>query len=154
MKIIDDFLSPFSWVPMSAALRSATFPWYYDEEFGKFIHLFYKNKQPTSKVGSIVNPIIKELNVKEVSKVEANLVPKTSFRRTAEFILTSDGSLNGSKSAIYYLNTNNVYTKFDTGEKVKCIANRMVIFDSTIKHVGFSCTNEKQKILIKFNYEG
>ena len=55
-------------------------------------------------------------------------------------------------TAIYYLNTNNGFTKFENGDKVNSVANRIVIFDSNLKHTGTSCTDSYARLLINFNY--
>ena len=55
-------------------------------------------------------------------------------------------------TSIFYINTNNGWTKFKDGCKVECIENRMVIFDSNIEHAGFSCTDQKRKVVVNFNY--
>ena len=44
-------------------------------------------------------------------------------------------------TAIFYLNSNDGYTKFETGEKVESVANRLVVFPSNIKHAGSSSTD-------------
>ena len=55
-------------------------------------------------------------------------------------------------TSIFYVNTNNGYTKFEDGTKVESVANRMVTFSTNMKHLGTSCTNEKRRIVINFNY--
>ena len=45
------------------------------------------------------------------------------------------------------------WTQFKKGGKVKCVENRMVIFDSNLEHTGFSCTDQKRKVVVNFNYE-
>ena len=44
------------------------------------------------------------------------------------------------------------HTKMN-GDKVECVENRMVIFDSNLKHEGVSCTDQQRKVVINFNYE-
>ena len=39
-------------------------------------------------------------------------------------------------TSILYMNTNNGYTKFETGEKVDSIENRLVTFPNNLKHTG------------------
>ena len=56
------------------------------------------------------------------------------------------------KTAIFYFNTNNGFTKFKNGDIVECIENRIVIFDSDILHVGYSCTDSQYKLLLNINY--
>ena len=58
-----------------------------------------------------------------------------------------------SKTAIFYLNTNDGYTAFETGEKVESVANRLVVFDSNIKHTGTTCTNQKARLVLNINYK-
>ena len=55
-------------------------------------------------------------------------------------------------TAIYYINTCNGWTEFEEGGKVKSVANRVIVFDSNLIHGGVSCTDEKTRILINFNY--
>ena len=56
-------------------------------------------------------------------------------------------------TAIYYLNTNNGYTKFKKGGKVKSVENRMVVFDSTFEHAAVTSTNVDRRLVVNFNYE-
>jgi len=55
-------------------------------------------------------------------------------------------------TAILYMNTNNGYTKFEDGTKVESVANRMITFPANMKHSGTSCTDEKTRVVINFNY--
>ena len=43
--------------------------------------------------------------------------------------------------------------KFKNGDKVESVANRVVIFDSKLQHQAVSCTDEKVRVVINFNYE-
>ena len=56
-----------------------------------------------------------------------------------------------SKTAVYYVNSNDGYTKFE-GNKIESVANRMIVFDSRINHTGTTCTNTKRRLVINFNY--
>ena len=39
------------------------------------------------------------------------------------------------KTALFYLNTNDGYTKFESGEIVETVANRLVIFDGRYTNI-------------------
>ena len=41
---------------------------------------------------------------------------------------------------------------FEDGSKVDNVANRMVLFSSNLKHAGTTCTDEKYRLVINFNY--
>ena len=56
------------------------------------------------------------------------------------------------KVAIFYLNTNNGYTLFESGDKVESVANRKVIFDGKLKHCGTTCTDSKTRVVLNINY--
>ena len=56
-------------------------------------------------------------------------------------------------TAILYLNSNNGWTEFKKGGKVKSVENRIVIFDSNLEHQGVTCTDELQRVVLNFNYE-
>ena len=47
---------------------------------------------------------------------------------------------------------NNGYSEFEDGTKVESVANRMVTFPANVKHTGTSCTDEKTRVVINFNY--
>ena len=53
---------------------------------------------------------------------------------------------------IFYLNTNNGYTKFEDGTVVKSIANRLLTFPTLCKHTSSSCTDVEARVNINFNY--
>ena len=43
---------------------------------------------------------------------------------------------SGSLTSILYMNTNNGYTKFETGETVQSVENRLVTFSNHVQHTG------------------
>ena len=58
-------------------------------------------------------------------------------------------------SGLFYLNTNDGYTKFEKDNlKVESIANRFVSFPTHLSHASSSCTNDKVRYNINFNYFG
>ena len=59
---------------------------------------------------------------------------------------------DGFKTAAFYLNTNDGYTKFSNGLKVESIRNRFVEFDGNTPHTGTTCTDSQFRAVINFNY--
>ena len=57
-------------------------------------------------------------------------------------------------TAIAYMNTNNGYTIFEDGTKIESVENRVLIFDSQLRHAGIPCTDEKRRVVINFNFIG
>ena len=50
------------------------------------------------------------------------------------------------------MNTNNGYTKFETGEKVESVANRLVTFPNNMMHTGTTCTDEQYRCVMNIDY--
>ena len=56
------------------------------------------------------------------------------------------------ESAVFYLNTNDGYTKFEDGSIVESVANRIVKFPASLRHTGSSCTNAKYRMVLNLLY--
>ena len=82
-------------------------------------------------------------------RVKANLTLKTSTPEKSLF----HSDYKDMKTAIFYINTNNGYTEFKNGVIVNSVANRLCNFDSNLEHQGVTCTDEKRRVVINFNYE-
>ena len=138
------------------------FPWYYGDEIVRpgnpyndpndyqFYHIFEYEDDLFDLLKN--TSLFSLLGATEVIRVKANLNPRTIFNKGGGWHIdyTDDPPI---KTSILYLNTNNGYTKFKKGGKVKSVENRIVIFDSNLKHQGVTCTNEQRRVLINFNYE-
>ena len=157
-KIIDNYLSTKDHLILQEVCESNNFPWYFqkrsvnlkdknkfDFNFG---HIFYLNDNVTSDYFRILNPIIKKLKVNSLIRIKGNLNPITPKPFNSK--PHKDQSFN-CKVALYYLNTNNGYTVIND-EQIKCIKNRIVLFNSSVEHYGVTCTNEPTKLAINFNY--
>ena len=154
VEILDNFLPLKTFRHIQDMLMSNDFPWYFCDKIVypnnglyQFYHYFvYKEYRPYF---SLIEPCVKELGIKNIARIKANLNPKTVFHRSGGFHIDDPRM---PFTSIFYINTNNGWTKFKGGCKVKCVENRMVIFDSNIKHCGFTCTNENRKVVVNFNY--
>ena len=161
MKIIDDFLPSYHFNQLQSLIFGKSFPWYYYPgtliERGsemlsgpsQFVSTFYnENRQYKASTFYIIDPVLSYLNCQELKRVKANLNIKTLFHRKSGYHIDWENVT----TAVYYLNTNNGWTEFEKGGKVKSVANRIVIFDSNLKHQGVTCTDEKRRVVLNFNY--
>ena len=96
-------------------------------------------------------PLLNKINPKEILRVKANLGTRTPVH--VEGGMHTDSKMKHT-TAIFYLNTNNGYTKFENGTFVESVANRLVVFNSDLLHSGFSQTDENIRCLINLNYIG
>ena len=161
MKVIDNFLPDYFFKSLRKELLTANFPWYYndnivceDDGLYQFTHTFYdirENRNPSVHF-SLFELATQKLGVKKLLRIKGNLNPRTVFNRKTGWH-TDLEMMGPHQTAVYYINTNNGWTKFKKGGKVKSVANRMVIFDSNLEHQGVTCTDEKRRVVINFNYE-
>jgi hypothetical protein len=162
IKIIDNFLNKDQYDELHNAMFSADFPWYYAnsvlpenlatcKKFDNYqwAHSFYREYSFQSQHAIILLPIIKKLDPAAIVRIKGLMLSRTE--ENVEHGMHEDNTFN-TTNALYYLNTNNGYTRFANGKKVDSIANRMVVFSSGIKHTGATCTDQKVRCAINFNY--
>ena len=169
MEVIDEFLDSSQFESLYDFMMGDEIPWYFnsyvdyatgdyrfidDPDNYQFVHNFYTiGKESHSYLLPTLAPIIEKINCKKLLRVKSNLNPRTSNHIKRNFHIDSDRTWNKHKTSILYINTNNGWTEFEDGSKVNSVSNRMVIFDGHIRHAGVTCTDEKARILINFNYE-
>ena len=161
MKIIDDFLSPSDFEITQNFFQSNNFIWYYNQSIAKhkqgldqfqFVHPFFDISKPSQTDWSpFLQPILTKLNAQYIFRIKANLRPRTSQGVLSEF--HTDMNLN-QQTAIFYLNTNNGYTKFkdNTIDDVPSVANRLITFFGHLQHCGCSATDCNNRIVLNINY--
>ena len=163
IKVIDNFISKYDLNNLKSSILNIA--WFFStisngdpedkllcEELDNFhfTHLFYKDYQITSDKTELILPIIQKLNIRALIKIKANLTPRTN--KILKHCLHRDLDYNDSYTAVYYVNTNDGYTLFEDGTKIDSIENRIIIFPSNMMHTGTTCTNQKNRIVINFNY--
>ena len=60
--------------------------------------------------------------------------------------------MKGSKTAVFYVNSNNGYTKLKNGTIIKSEENKIAIFDGETEHTGTTCTDEEFRVVVNINY--
>ena len=152
MEVIDNFLDDYYFKSFSRRILGNEFPWYWSDYEGiiQFTYIFYS--KPDGNMGqpnfSILQPLLNKLRVNDLIKVKANINPQTFFHRKSGYHM----DYPNMTTAIFYVKTNNGFTKFKNGTKIKSVANRMLIFDSNMEHTAVSSTDEKRRVVINFNY--
>jgi hypothetical protein len=159
--VIDDFLDDADFKKIQEHLMGSWIPWAYNPavlsdvddpslyDF-QFTHTFYKNHKPHSDLLPLLDPLMEKINPAAVLRIKANLIPCTSELVVQGMHKDVDNYL--CTTAIFYINTNNGYTIFEDGTKVNSVANRFVAFDSNVMHAGTTCTDQKIRCVINFNY--
>ena len=118
----------------------------------QFTHTFFDISKPSlQNYSSFLQPLLLKLNPLYIFRIKANLRPRTSQGVLSDF--HTDMKLN-QQTAIFYLNTNNGYTKFKDNDlgKVDSVANRLITFFGHLEHCGCSATDCNNRIVLNINY--
>ena len=160
-KIIDNFLDDKNFeILENNILKNTFFPWFFSEytdykgekvlNKGKYLHTFYEYNNQNSSYFKLLLPLIEKL--KCISLIRIKIDSNSCTNKIIEGNYHVD-SPHKSITAIYYLNTNDGYTKFKKNKKkINSVKNRMVIFDSDKEHLGTTTTNAKRRVVLNFNY--
>ena len=163
MKVIDDFLPSYSHKQLQNVLLKYGFNWYFndfkvtegDGDY-QFTHDFFNVRLNgiISDNYPLCNILLSKLKIQKLDRIKANLTPRTFFHRRSKYHidLNQNDPHQHTTTAIYYVNTNNGWTRFKKGGRVKSVANRIVIFDSKLEHSGVTCTDENKRVVMNFNY--
>jgi len=161
MKIIDNFLPEEDFKLIQQFFLSENFTWYLNDSIAKhkqgldqyqFTHLFFDVSKPSlTEWSNFLTPIFNKLQAKYIFRVKANCRPRTTQGVLSPY--HTDMDLN-QQTAIFYLNTNNGYTKFQDNslQDVPSVANRLLTFYGGLKHCGASATDCNNRIVLNINY--
>ena len=138
-------------------MLGANFPWFYRKnQTGKdssFLnHVFFTNNKLNSNLYSLIDPLVKNLNPVKLINIRGNLCLKRPMKSHWHSDFDNLKLTSKSKTAIYYVNTNNGYTVFKN-KKVKSEANKMIIFNGNTQHKVKYQTDRDTRIVINFLYE-
>jgi len=163
-RVIDNFLSEEEFNNLHSIIMGVGFPWYFNEYIvdpthdvkngitkGQFTHYFFGQSRVKSDLIDILNPILDKLNVTALIKAKANLGHRDEVLYETGWHVDFDDIK--AKTAVFYMNTNDGYTKFqETGDKVESVANRLLEFDTNMVHTGTTVTSTPSRVVLNFNY--
>jgi hypothetical protein len=156
MEIIDNFLPSYHFKQLQSIMMGYDFNWFWNDQicyegdpFYQFYHSFYQEDRLSKFYENVLDSFVARIKHKKMHRIKANLNPRTIFHRNTGY----HSDYPNMTTSIFYVNTNNGWTQFEKGGKVKCVENRLVTFDSNQRHAGVTCTHPKRKVVINFNYE-
>ena len=155
MKVIDNFLEQDKFNFFKKEITSEYFPWYFNnKKVPNDNHLdnfqFVNNFKDGNTANHLIDVFKEKLKVNKFLRAKLNCTTRTS--KIYKFKLHNDLTEDCMVS-IFYLNTNNGYTEFETGEKVKSVENRLVTFDNKLKHFGTTSTDTQTRIVLNMCYK-
>ena len=159
MNLYKNFLNKEQFKKIEDIMMSENMPWYYNKgvvdkdcEYDQFVFNFVLEggvMNCSEPMIDLIDPILSKNKDKKIIRIKANLLLKTKKIIEHGFHTDQPEGITG----IFYLNTCNGYTKFETGEKIQSVENTYVEFDSKIKHTGTTCTDKRRRVVINFNYK-
>jgi len=115
-----------------------------------FYHLIFENNKVQSNryFNTILMPILGKLNFKYLHRAKLNLYTKKDKQIKTSYHIDCDIE---HTVALFSLNTNNGYTEFEDGKKIKSEENNLVIFPGHLKHRSVNQTDENTRINLNIN---
>lgn len=153
-EVVDDFLTETEFNQLYNLVSDLEFPWFFGKvvntsNYCQFTHCFYQNDEPLAYF-KYVRFLRQKLKMKSLVRMKVNINPWTE--KLVEHTDAWHIDFPDITTAILYLNTNDGYTMFETGEKVSSVENRLVVFDSNIKHTGTTCTDQPGRLVFNINF--
>ena len=99
-------------------------------------HVVYGHHTIFSNLFDELKPLFKSLGVYSLQRVKINLQERKEKIIEHDMHIDVPNAPENALTSILYMNTNNGYTKFETGEKVESVENRIVTFPNNLRHTG------------------
>ena len=158
ISIKENFLSEDLFAPLKEKIvDQQSIAFYYNKDVAHtdearedfyFTHIIYDNHKPNSDLFEKMIPILKKLKVKSLIRIKLNLYTRT------DKIVEHDSHIDypfKHKAFLLSLNTCDGFTKIKN-KKYSSVENRGLFFDGNTVHNSSSCTNDKARFNINFNY--
>ena len=157
--VVDNFLEKEEFNNIQSIIMSNEFPWYFhptvtnqkdikDISKSYFTHKLYREPGISSSWLYLFNNFLEKIKCKSIMRAKANLYLRKDKQEKHQPHTDYPFS---HKGCLFYINDNNGLTYFEK-ESVKPKANRVVFFNPSKKHASSSCTDEKRRVNINFNY--
>ncbi len=158
--VIKDFLDEESFSNLQSQFESNRVLWEHvdgvveedntDFQFVSPIWSPYVGIMADQETWAYVGDVLELLDMDVLVRAKANLRTKTATHEESQY--HTDEGVTGGLTGIYYINTNNGYTKFEDGDIVKSVENTMVIFPNHLKHCGGSSTDTNRRLVLNINW--
>ena len=160
MIVIDSFLDKSDLEDLKQIVLGSEFPSYMNDGVThtgdghiQFTHLINRDDKFTSSFTLGGLDIFKQkLNFSKIVRAKFNLLQRTDTIIEHGFHTDIQNPSEEIKTAIFYLNTNNGYTKFKNGDIFESKENTLIMFDSQLEHCGTTCTDRKYRAVFNLNF--
>lgn len=160
MEIVDNFLPEKDFLVLQQAILRQEMPWYFVPWVGEegknnlnghyFHNIFVDGRVENRHLLTLITKILEPKSMG--SEIWRSRV--ISFPRTSEIIhheVHTDAQFSHT-GLLIYMNTNDGFTNYNTGEKVQSVANRALIHDGCQPHNSTTCTDSQRRVVLTINY--
>ena len=159
-----NFLSKKNYNTIYNTMSDENFPWYYTNYtlnnvcnklfHYQLIHIFYQDNKVNSKYFKILKPLLEKIKFNTLIRIKANLNPISQDLIQFGYHVDDINGVSNStyQSVIYYMNSNNGYTKIKN-KQIKSKANTAVFFPSNTPHYATNSTNCNNRMVINIMYD-
>lgn len=159
-KIIDNFLHQNDAKLLKEKIEDPLFSWNFADKIAGnegedrgndvyLVHTIYDHHTPQSSMWDMMRPFIDFLNPKALIRAKINLyLPTDKIYHHSPHV----DQMFHHHGALYYINDNDGVTTMHDGTEIESVANRLVLFDSSLEHSSSSCTNASRRLTMNFNY--
>ena len=159
-EILNNFLEEKEFNLIKSTLLGSNFPWYYNNEVVyndknnfQFTHIFFIDHSITSNMFNLIRPLINKINPISLVRIKANLTTKTDKIIEQGYHVDYDiQKISKMKTSVFYINSNNGYTRLKNDKMIKSKENRLLSFNTDMEHTGSTCTNDNIRVVINLNY--
>ena len=157
MKVIKNFLESKTHKTISDIVFSNKFPLFFNATTGgrndtsdyMFSHVFYQHGEQNSVFfNDVVMPLLGKLSFSNFIRAKLNFYTKKPKHIQTAYHVDFP---NKHQVALYSINTNNGYTLFENGDRIKSVANQLVLFDGRLKHCSVNQTDQNVRVNININ---
>lgn len=163
VQVVDNFLPQEVFNKLQEFAMGGELPWFYsdtsvEENDGcpQYSHTAYFQWKPVSFAWDHVFPTIMQINPIGLFRVKFNSTSRTDkiVEKPLHYDITNDDASEtpGYMICILYINDNDGYTYFESGDKIESVANRAVFIPGNTKHAGTSCTNANRRVVLNINF--
>ena len=162
MQVTENFLQEEYYEHINELITSNTFPWMFQNRVANitedpeedlnhyyFVHsLFYRNKIESPFYDDFLY-LFQSLNVQFLHRARVLMFVNQGEQYIHDRHVDHTTNCN---TALIYMNSNDGFTDFETGERVESVKNRLLLFDGSIPHSSSTPTNTKERLLLSVTY--
>ena len=166
VQIFNNFLDQEVFLEIKKFIMSPRCQWRYvnyiahkdgrdNDNDGYFVHSFkdchpqtFEDRYPESPHFPLIVKILDKIKYQNILRIRSSLYPRRDVQKPDPFHIDYNFP---HKVCIFYVNTNNGYTMFESGEKILSVENQLATFDGSEKHCSVVQTDTSARYIVNIN---